>query len=142
MAVVRDSAWISATALLTLALLAVTWLGRSALLRRRSVRVEETWACGYPLGTSRMQYTASSFAAPLLSTFGRASGVVEHRTADALHTEPVDLVLDRSAIPVWHRVRRAAMHLRPIQQGRLYAYLMYVMAALVVLLAYLSLASR
>jgi hypothetical protein len=34
------------------------------------------------------------------------------------------------------------MHLRPIQQGRLYAYLMYVMAALVVLLAYLALASR
>ena len=142
MPVVRDSAWISASALLTLALLAVAWLGRSALLRRRSVRAEETWACGYPLGTSRMQYTASSFAAPLLSTFGRVSGVVEHRTADALHTEPVDLVLDRSAIPVWHRVRRAAMHLRPIQQGRLYAYLMYVMAALVVLLAYLALASR
>ena len=142
MLVVRDSAWISASALLTLALLAVAWLGRSALLRRRSVRAGETWACGYPLGTSRMQYTASSFAAPLLSTFGRVSGVVEHRTADALHTEPVDLVLDRSAIPVWHRVRRAAMHLRPIQQGRLYAYSIYVMAARVVLLAYLALASR
>ena len=140
--VVRDSAWISALALLTLALLAAAWFVRSMLLRRRLVRAGETWACGYTLGTSRMQYTASSFAAPLLSTFGRVSGVVAHRTADALHTEPVDLVLDRSAVPLWHRVRRAAMRLRPIQQGRLYAYLMYVMAALVVLLAYLALASR
>ena len=89
-----------------------------------------------------MQYTASSFAAPLLSTFGRMSGVVVHRTAHALHTEPVDLVLDRSAIPTWHRVQRAALRLRPIQQGRLYADLIYVMAAVVALLADLGLEIR
>ena len=105
------------------------------------VRLVETWACGYPLMTPRMQYSASSFAAPLLSTFGPASGVVEHRSVGAFHTEPVDLVLDRSAIPAWHRVRRTAMRLRPIQQGRLYVYLIYVMVALVVLLAYLALVS-
>jgi hypothetical protein len=70
------------------------------------------------------------------------SGVVEHRSADSFRTEPVDLVLDRSAIPAWHWVRRTANRLRPIQQGRLYAYLIYVMVALVVLLAYLGLESR
>jgi len=142
MAVVRDSAWISAVALVLMALLAGLWVVRRAALRRRVVRAVETWACGYPLGTARMQYTASSFAAPLLSTFGRMSGVVEHRAADAFHTEPVDLVLDRSAIPAWHWVRRAALRLRPIQQGRLYVYLIYVMVALVALLAYLGLEGR
>jgi hydrogenase-4 component B len=140
--VVRDSAWVSGVALLVLALVALVWLARSALLRRHGVRESETWSCGYVLGTPRMQYTASSFAAPLLSMFGRMSGVVVHRTAHALHTEPVDLVLDRSAIPAWHRVRRAALRLRPIQRGRLYAYLIYVMAAVVALLAYLALEIR
>jgi hypothetical protein len=140
-AVVRDSGSISIVALATLGLLAVGWLMRRAALRRRVVRAVNTWACGYPLGSARMQYTASSFAAPLLSTFGKVSGVIEHRTADSFHTEPVDLVLDRSAIPTWRWVLRAALRLRPIQQGRLSAYLIYVMVALVVLLAYLALAS-
>jgi hydrogenase-4 component B len=141
-AVVRDSGSISIVALAALGLLAVGWLIRRAALRRRVVRAVSTWACGYPLGSARMQYTASSFAAPLLSTFGKVSGVIEHRTADSFHTEPVDLVLDRSAIPTWRWVLRAALRLRPIQQGRLSAYLIYVMVALVVLLAYLALASR
>jgi hypothetical protein len=137
-AVVRDSAWVSVVALALLALLAAGWLVRRTLLRRRRVRVVETWACGYPSMSPRMQYTASSFAGPLLSTFGRMSGVVEHRSADAFRTEPVDLVLDRSAIPVWHWVRRTAMRLRPIP-GPALRYLIYVMVALVVLLAYLGL---
>ena len=140
--VVRDSAWVSGVALALLALLAMGWLVRRVLLRRRVVRAVETWGCGYPLPSPRMQYTASSFAAPLLSTFGPLSGVVETSSASAFHTEPVDLVLDRSAIPAWHWVRRTAMRLRPIQQGRLHIYLLYVMVAVVVLLAYLALASR
>jgi hypothetical protein len=140
--VVRDTAWVSVVALALLALLAAGWLVRRLVLRGRIVRLVETWGCGYALPSPRMQYTASSFATPLLSTFGRMSGVVEHRSEESFHTEPVDLVLDRSAIPAWHWVQRTAMRLRPMQQGRLYAYLIYVMVALVVLLAYLALAMR
>ena len=141
-AVVRDSAVITVVALSVVGLVAAGWLIRRVALRRRVVRAVDTWACGYPVGSARMQYTASSFAAPLLSTFGRMSGVIEHRTAVALHTQPVDLVLDRSVIPTWRWMQRTALRLRPIQQGRLYAYLIYVMVALVALLAYLALASR
>ena len=141
-AVMLDAAWVSVVALALLALLAAGWLVRRIVLRRRVVRLVETWACGYPLASPRSQYTASSFAAPLLSTFGGLSGVVQHPASDAFHTEPVDLVLDRSAVPAWHWVQRMAMRLRPIQQGRLYAYLIYVMVALVVLLAYLALETR
>ena len=139
-AVVRSTAWVSVVALTLLALLAAGWILRRMLLRRRVVREVETWACGYALPSPRMQYTASSFAAPLLSTFGRLSGVEERRSAESFHTEPVDLVLDRSAIPAWHWVRRAAMRLRPMQQGRLHVYLIYVMLAVVVLLAYVAVA--
>jgi hydrogenase-4 component B len=114
------------------------WLARWALLRGRSVRYEPTWGCGYPATTPRMQYTASSFAAPLLSLFGRLSGVRSTRSATSLHTHPRDLVLDGIAVPAWNAIRRAALRLRPIQQGRLSLYLVYVMAALLALLAYLA----
>ena len=75
--------------------------------------------------------------APLAPTPG-----VSHEQLAQRVLQRVDLVLDRSAIPAWHWVRRTALRLRPIQQGRLYAYLIYVMVALVVLLAYLGLENR
>ena len=39
---------------------------RTFLLRKRSVQVFKTWDCGYQNESSRMQYTASSFAQPFL----------------------------------------------------------------------------
>lgn len=39
---------------------------RTVLLRKRSVQVFKTWDCGYQKESSRMQYTASSFAQPFL----------------------------------------------------------------------------
>ncbi|HEX6050514.1 MAG TPA: proton-conducting transporter membrane subunit, partial [Gemmatimonadaceae bacterium] len=48
-AVVRDTAWVSVVALALLATLAVGWLVRRQVLRRRSVRLADTWACGYAL---------------------------------------------------------------------------------------------
>ena len=87
-----------------------------------------------------MQYTASSFAAPLLSVFGPLTGVQEHRGATVFHSTPHDLVLDRVVSPLWARVRRSALRLRPIQDGRLHFYLLYVVAAVVVCLTYLVVA--
>ncbi len=126
----------------TVALAATLWGLRHALLRRRPSRREVTWACGYVATTPRMQYTASSFAAPLLSVFGRISGVQVQRSPTSLSTHPRDLVLDGVALPLWKAVHRAALKLRPIQQGGLYLYLLYVMAALLALLGYLSIESR
>jgi hydrogenase-4 component B len=140
--VVRDAWWISAMSAAVFLLFAGLWIARRRALGRRVVRQSITWACGAASTSPRMQYTASSFAAPLLSTFGRLSGVVEHRAGNAFHTHPVDLVLDRAAGPVWRRIQRAALRLRPIQQGRLFAYLLYVMVALMVLLGYLALVTR
>jgi hydrogenase-4 component B len=115
----------------------VIWL----MVRRRvfqaPVAVRETWACGYPAVTSRMQYSASSFAASLLSAFGPLSGSRVIAGPDAIHVEPADPVLDRAGIPLWNRIRRAAGALRVIQQGRLWWYLLYVIFTLVALLVYL-----
>jgi hydrogenase-4 component B len=127
--------------LATIAVVAVLWLIRSALTRRATMRREPTWGCGFDTATPRMQYTASSFATPLLSMFGFLAGVRTERAAagpPSLRTEPTDLVLDDVALPLWHRLRRAALRLRPMQQGRLHLYLLYVFAAVLVLLGYLT----
>jgi hydrogenase-4 component B len=130
-------------ALLALGLLVLGvffWLIRRIALQQRVVRAAETWGCGYPLPTARMQYTASSFAAPLATVFGGLAGVRESRGATVFHSEPVDLVLDRSVLPVWRRIERLALRLRPMQQGRLHVYLIYVVLAVVALLVYLVVA--
>lgn len=49
-----------------LGLFAVIFILRALLLRRRSVYTYKTWDCGYQAGNVRMQYTASSYAAPFL----------------------------------------------------------------------------
>jgi hypothetical protein len=113
------------------------WLIAHRLRRTAPVRYSETWSGGYGLPSARMQYTASSFAAPLLEIFGRLSGVRTHRGASVFHSEPVDLVLDSAVIPWWGVIERAALRLRPLQQGRLSRYLMYVISTVVALLAYL-----
>lgn len=110
---------------------------RALVLRLRPVRLDQTWACAYAGVTPRMQYTASSFAAPLISMFGHLSGVRESRGATLFHSTPTDLVLDSAVLPLWVRIQRTALRLRPMQQGRLSMYLLYIVAALLFLLAYL-----
>ncbi len=46
---------------------ALLWLLRSLMLCRTGVHRYKTWDCGYQAGNVRMQYTASSYAAPFIS---------------------------------------------------------------------------
>jgi hydrogenase-4 component B len=133
----RRVAFFSATLTAVVGTIAV---GRYLLMRRRPVRADTTWSCGYEPITPRMQYTGSSFAAPLLSVFGRLSGIEEHRGATVFHSEPHDLILDRALVGASRNIRGAALRLRPMQQGRLHLYLLYMLAGVVACLAYLVLA--
>ena len=112
------------------------WFVRSAF-GRRGVRYGPTWGCAYPITTARMQYTASSFADPLLSVFAPVAGVRTVRLAHAFETHPSDPILTGGVRPVWHLLRRLADRLRPIQRGRLSSYLLYLVAAVLALLLYL-----
>lgn len=140
--VISGASAISLMALATLAVSAVLWLLRRASLRGQIVRHEPTWGCAYDTSTPRMQYTASSFAAPLLSVFGPLSGIQVERSAGSVRTHAVDLVLDGVALPLWSWMQRRVDRLRALQQGRLHLYLLYVMAALLVMLGYLALGPR
>jgi hydrogenase-4 component B len=127
-------------ALALAAALAGAWLLRSWRGRGVPVARADTWGCGYDGVTARMQYTASSFAQPLLAAFRPVAGIETMRTPTTLSTHAVDPVLGGVLRPAWRAVRRAAGGLRPIQRGRISAYLAYLAAALVTLLLYLLLA--
>lgn len=122
--------WASAALLL---LAAFVGLARSRMRMRRRPR-QPTWRCGYAYGEPRMQYTASSFAAPLIAAYQPIAGVRVERSASAYRSHPTDLVLTAAIRPLWHGLRWMAERLRPIQQGRLPLYLMYVVATVVLLL--------
>ena len=117
--------------------LVLMWLLRAAVIRRVPAVAAETWACGFTATTARMQYTASSFAAPLLAAYSPVAGIRTERTADALTTHPSDPVLDLMLTPAWRRLRILAARVRPIQRGRLSLYLLYILLTLAALLLYL-----
>jgi hydrogenase-4 component B len=117
---------------------------RALLLRRREVRKVVTWDCGYTRPTPRMQYTASSFASPLLGMFKRF--VASRRTTGTdpglfpepsrFHTENRDLIEHEILRPAFDALGRFAARFRLLQHGRLRWYVLYIAAALIVLLVW------
>ena len=128
----------------TLTLLAVA----AALLlwrvtRRRGLRRAPTWDCGYAAPTPRMQYTAGSFAGIIVEWFAwilrprrhdhRPEGPFPHPAAREEHTPEV--VLEEVVTPAGSLVMRIALAARRLQHGRVQAYLLYVLAALLAVAA-------
>jgi hypothetical protein len=91
-----------------------------------------------------MQYTASSFAAPLLGMFKRlmAPGLTGRMDPgpfpgpSRFHTENRDLIEHRVLRPGFDALGRLAARLRLLQHGRLRWYVLYIAAALIVLLVW------
>jgi formate hydrogenlyase subunit 3/multisubunit Na+/H+ antiporter MnhD subunit len=131
----RGIALLAALAVLASALL---WWLRAAALRRVGTAAAETWRCGYALPSARMQYSASSFAAPILGVFGGISGVSAMRRPSSFETRAANLVLDRGLVPLWRLLHAGSQRLRPIQHGRLHLYLLYLVATVSLLLIYLA----
>jgi NADH:ubiquinone oxidoreductase subunit 5 (subunit L)/multisubunit Na+/H+ antiporter MnhA subunit len=105
-------------------------------LRRRAPRrdVDLTWGCGGARVSPRMQYTATSYAEPLVRVFDGALGV--HRDIDvrvddtpyvvremAYRQRLRDVVEDRAYQPVLSAARRAADAARMLQNGSINRYL-------------------
>jgi hypothetical protein len=115
---------------------------RSRLLARRSVERGPTWGCGYGAPSARMQYTASSFADPLL---GLARSVLKPHVHDRRpagyfpgaaerSTHTGDLADERAWRPAVRVVARVLSSARWLQQGRLQLYLLYILVTVVSLL--------
>jgi len=104
----------------------------------RPARLAQTWGCAAAAFTPRMQYTGSSYAAPLLAAYGPLSGTHASRTPDSFHSTAADPVQDGAILPAWHLLGRTSVRLRGMQGGRLRWYLLLVILTLLVLLVYLS----
>jgi formate hydrogenlyase subunit 3/multisubunit Na+/H+ antiporter MnhD subunit len=135
-------AWLGSVVLVVLIALAA--VVRWRLLAGRKQGQTGTWDCGYAAPTPRMQYTASSYAHPLVHLFRvfvrsheeirRPQGLFPSRAE--LHTETPDVFQQRLYGPVFLAVSWAAARLRWFQQGRIQLYVLYIALTLLVLMVW------
>jgi hydrogenase-4 component B len=134
--------WISQAAALLLGGLLLGGAALWWLLRGDVVLKASTWGCGYVAPTSRMQYTASSFAQMLVGLFGWAlrprsrmpSKLPLFPTKTSFHSEVPDTVLDDAVLPAFRIGARMFARGRVFQQGSVQGYLLYIFLALIALL--------
>ena len=130
----------AANAALAAGILGVAWVLKLRT-RRVAPAASLTWDCGYACPSPRMQYTAASFAAPVLDPF---RGLLHAR----IHRKPVAGFFPGSATEDVHfedpgegAVRWMATaalvpltRLRGLQRGPVQLYLLYVLVTLLLLL--------
>jgi hydrogenase-4 component B len=141
--IARSLAALPAMAFLLIAVVLVLSGVAARLVRGRRTSVV-TWDCGYAAPDPRMQYTASSFADSLTGLFRWALFPDERRSVEttlfpstgSFDTHVPDPVLDRVLVPGVAKGKRLMALGRFIQAGRVQIYILYVLLALVILLAW------
>ncbi len=143
--VAAPAAWLGTASMVSLGLLALIAglaLVRRRLLAGRDVRQAVTWDCGYVAPTARMQYTASSFAQPLLRVFQvalrvRGQGSVSTAlfpAAASLETHTPDVAREKLFHPLYQGLTDLVARVRALQQGRVQVYVLYIVITISVLL--------
>jgi hydrogenase-4 component B len=123
--------WLAAGLVVAVALVGAV---RAGLARGRASAPAPTWGCAYAQPSVRMQYTGSSYGAPILAAFGSVAQPAVHRTPTSFSTDPEDRIEGRVVRPVWGRLKALAATLRPLQQGRVTTYLQYMVLTVLLLL--------
>jgi hydrogenase-4 component B len=115
------------------------------LLPRGTQQTETgTWDCGFAQPTPRMQYTASSFAQPLVDLFRTLLGTRKRGIAvrgffpprATFETDTPDAAHERLFVPLFRSIDRVVAPIRRMQHGRVHEYLLYIAATLVLLLLF------
>jgi hydrogenase-4 component B len=123
---------------------ACAWAMRARRLAVSGVRKAQVWGCGYLSPTSRMQYTASSFAQPLTTQFH-----VFVRNREALippkgyfpavasySSDSGDPFLRLLFAPTFRWFDLTVSRLNIVQQGHVHVYVLYVAVTLITLLVW------
>lgn len=131
-----------AAALLILAiiLLVVFYVNR---LKSAPVGESGTWDCGYAAPSPTMQYTASSFAEMLVRIFSGILKPERHEPVintlfpapEHFQSHVPEVILEKGILPVFTAADRYLAMIRRLQNGQLNHYILYIFAALIVLLA-------
>lgn len=130
----------AAMLILAVILLVVFYASR---LRTTPVGESGTWDCGYAAPSPTMQYTASSFAEMLVRIFGGILRPERHEPAtgalfpapESFHSHVPEVVLEKGLLPFLAAADRPLAMIRRLQSGQLNHYILYIFAALIVLLA-------
>jgi len=123
-------------------------LVRFIFFRRQTVLNAETWGCGYTRPETSMQYTASSFAEPITTTF---STILASHTEKEFSKDPFpqkrwklsahvnDWVLNKIFIPLVKFVDKLLNLFRWIQCGKAGVYVLYMIVTLLTLIIWMFL---
>ncbi|MFH2137288.1 MAG: proton-conducting transporter membrane subunit [Candidatus Omnitrophota bacterium] len=114
---------------------------RRALLNGRSIERVLTWDCGYAKPDPRMQYTASSFAQPLVDFFKGILRTKKYTTkiteyfpdSSSFETETPDLFSETVFHPILKLIHHLAEKLTWLQHGKLQFYILYILFTLIAL---------
>ncbi|MBX6331912.1 MAG: oxidoreductase, partial [Gemmatimonadaceae bacterium] len=131
-------------------------LALRGLAARRAPRCSgPTWGCGYPAPTPVMQYSSTSFGEPVTRLLHPLLGTRTHErlapsglpgeprpVAVAWSSETADRVLAGVYEPLFRGMARLAARVRAYHQTRVSAWLLYIVVAVLVLLALLFLPVR
>jgi hypothetical protein len=128
-------------------LTALIWATRARLLARAGIRRAPVWGCGFQRPGPRMQYTASSFAQPLVTQFRLLIANREALVAPSGYFPAVasyasdsgDPFLRALFVPTFRWLGRLAARLNVIQHGHIHIYVLYIAITLVALLVWVSL---
>jgi hypothetical protein len=136
--------WVAALSGLSVVVIAGLFRLRRMLPRGREERDSVTWDCGYAKPTTRMQYTGSSFAQPLVLFFsgltgsrktgGEPRGLFPAETS--FETASPDIVSDGLFAPLFRTIDRFLAPVRLLQQGRIHLYVLYIALTLIALLVW------
>ena len=117
----------------------------AAFVRLRSgfSRCVGTWDCGYACPTSRIQYTASSFAQMIVGMFQWVLHPhIRHAHIDGLFPKPTkmhsnvdDIILDRVIMPVSRKFAKWFGWFRRFQQGITQQYLLYILIIVILMMS-------
>jgi hydrogenase-4 component B len=113
----------------------LVWATRRLALRNASVRVDQTWSCGYASPSTKLQYTGKSFSKPLGKIFSfiliEHKCHAEHWQRDAFmksrkySTHYRDLIETKVLDELLKRIFHWVNYLKFIQNGRTQSYVMY-----------------
>ena len=128
-------------------LAALAWIVRGRRLAIAGVRRAPVWGCGFQHPTARMQYTASSFAQPLVTQFrlfvANREALVPPSgyfpAAASYASDSGDPFLRLLFAPTFRWFARVVRRLNVVQHGRIHVYVLYVAVTLVALLIWASL---
>ena len=115
---------------------------RFYLLYRRTVGTSVTWDCGYAAPSARMQYTASSFAQPVMELFDFFLRTKKRITLPDTYfpahanfeSHTPDIGRESFYNPLFSGIKKFFEQMKVVQEGRIHIYVLYIVVTLLVLL--------